>query len=232
MKRVKKKLHGTDMVFIGCTLLLILGVLWFAVRLMQDHFSGKKIYQSEMTLGDMVYNEEFLKEAKKIPGLRSVTPIIEIPVKLRAEGYTMETSLKGVDLAELIMTVKEASEVPIGNMAVLLLGENSIAMMEDANGHRISEKKQKELLSRYKEIDWQYCLAGIDEMGNSDGVEDWKPCLIAGILSSPADEIYLSYEQAENYVKIFSVQTPITKILVTVQGEKNHKKTMEYLGME
>lgn len=133
-------------------------------------------------------------------------------------------SLKGVDLAELIMTVKEASEVPIGNMAVLLLGENSIAMMEDANGHKISEKKQKELLRRYKEIDWQYCLAGIDEMGNSDGVEDWKPCLIAGILSFPDDEIYLPYEQAEKYVEIFSVQTSITRILVTVQGEKNHKK--------
>lgn len=52
-------------------------------------------------------------------------------------------SLKGVDLAELIMTVKEASEVPIGNMAVLLLGENSIAMMEDANGHKISEKSKR-----------------------------------------------------------------------------------------
>lgn len=79
-------------------------------------------------------------------------------------------------------------------------------------------------MSRYKEIDWQYCLAGIDEMGNSDGVEDWKPCLIAGILSFPDDEIYLPYEQAEKYVEIFSVQTSITRILVTVQGEKNHKK--------
>jgi len=226
----KKHLHGTDKVVIGCIVLLVMALLWFTVHLIRDYYSGKKICQSEIMLVDMEYNEEFLKEANKIPGIRSVTPILEIPVKLRAEGYTMETTLLGVNLEELIMTVRESNEVPIGNTPVLLLGEKSISIMTDANGHQISEKKKKELLSRYMEIDWQYCYISMDEVGNSNEVEDWKPCLIAGVLSSPADEIYLPYEQAENYKEMLPAQIPITKILVTVQGEKNHVKALEYFN--
>ena len=172
----------------------------------------------------IVGHEEFLEEAGQIPGIRSVTPVIEIPAKIRAEGYTMEISLQGVDLTELIMTVKESNEVQVGNTPVLSLGENSIAMMEDVNGHKISEKKQKGLLDRYQEIDWQYCLVDIDKIESNDKLEDWESCLIAGILSSPADGIYLPYEQAENYAEKLSGQTPITRILVTVQGEKIIKK--------
>ncbi|MCI8881419.1 MAG: hypothetical protein HFH93_05720 [Lachnospiraceae bacterium] len=232
MKRVKRDLHGTDRVFIGCIALLVMALLWFTVRLIGDYISGKKICQAEIMLTDMEYNEEFLEEAEQISGIRSVTPIIEIPAKIRADGYTMEISLQGVDLTKLIMTVKESNEVQVGNTPVLILGENSIAMMEDVNGHKISEKKQKELLDRYQEIDWQYCLVGIDKIESSNELEYWESCLIAGILSSPADGIYLPYEQAENYAEKLSGQIPITKILVTVQGEKNHKKIMEYFGID
>lgn len=164
MKRVKRDLHGTDRVFIGCIALLVMALLWFTVRLIGDYISGKKICQAEIMLTDMEYNEEFLEEAEQISGIRSVTPIIEIPAKIRADGYTMEISLQGVDLTKLIMTVKESNEVQVGNTPVLILGENSIAMMEDVNGHKISEKKQKELFDRYQEIDWQYCLVGIDKI--------------------------------------------------------------------
>lgn len=59
---------------------------------------------------------------------------------------------------------------------------------------------------------------------SSDELEYWESCLIAGILSSPADGVYLPYEQAENYAEKLSGQTPITRILVTVQGEKIIKK--------
>lgn len=228
----KKHLHGTDKVVIGCIVLLVIALLWFTVRLTRDYYSGKKICQSEIMLVDMEYNEEFLKEVNKIPGVRSVTPILEIPVKLRAEGYTMEITLQGVDLGELSMTVRESNEVPIGNTPVLLLGEKSISIMTDANGHQISEKKQKELLSRYMETDWQYCFISVDEVGNSNEMEDWEPCLIAGILSSPADEIYLPYEQAENYKEMLSAQIPVTKVLMTVQGEKNFEEAMKYFRSE
>lgn len=228
MKTVKKHLYVTDMVLAGCIALLILAVLWFSVCQVRAYLSGRKIYQSEIMLGDMEYNEEFLKEAQKIPGIRSVTPVMEIPVKLRAEGYTMEVSLRGVDLTELIMTVREASEVQMGNTPVLILGEHSIAMMEDANGHRISEKKQKELLERFRETDWQYCLAGLGETGDRNGPEDWKSCLIAGILSFPAEEIYLPDWQAQNLAEMLSGQTVVTRILVTVQGEKNYNNFISH----
>lgn len=222
MKRIKKKLYGTDIIFLLLLAMLFVVLLWFGIQLILGLRAEKKVCQSLVALNNIEYNEEFLEEAKKIRGIRSITPVIEIPVKLRAKNYTMDAVWRGVDLSDLKMKITQSNEMSIGSTPILLLGEGSLTAMVDNNGHAISEKKQEEFLEQFKEIEWQYCMGA-----GEDVLEEWKPCLVAGILSDPSEDIYLSYEQASICSKKSGSQS-ITKVLLTVQGEKNHKQALSY----
>lgn len=226
MGRKKKKLYGSDMVFLAFILLLLAALIWFGFLVIQKAQSGKRLCQSVVSIEKMEYSGEFLKEAEKISGIRSITPVLEVPVQLRAGDYTMETVWLATDLEALEKKVVEAWEVPLSSEPVLLLGEKSLAAMTDNNGQAISEKKQKEFLSRFRELEWQYRLAG-SEPETEDASSDWSPCRIAGILADPAEEIYFSYDQAVALMGISHSQS-VKKILLTVQGEDNYKKALEY----
>lgn len=227
MKRKKKKLYGTDIIFLLLFAMLFVVLLWFGIQLILGLRAEKKVCQSLVALNKMEYNEDFLEEAQKIRGIRSITPVLEIPVKLRAKNYTMDAVWLGVDLSELNMKITQSNEMPIGSTPILLLGKGSLAAMVDNNGHTISEKKQKEFLEQFKEIEWQYCM-GTEE---DDVLEEWKPCLVAGILSNPSEDIYLSYEQARVYTKKYGNQS-VPKVLLTVQGEENYKQALCYFMEE
>ncbi len=222
MKRIKKKLYGTDIIFLLLLAMLFVVLLWFGIQLILGLRAEKKVCQSLVALNNIEYNEDFLEEAQKICGIRSITPVIEIPVILRAKNYTMDAVWLGVDLSDLNMKITQSNEMSIGSTPILLLGEGSLAAMIDNNGHTISENKQKEFLEQFKEIEWQYCMGA-----GEDVLEEWKPCLVAGILSDPSEDIYLSYEQASICSKKIGSQS-ITKVLLTVQGEKNYKQALSY----
>lgn len=146
------------LLFALLSLLAALAVLFGS--LVQSVQSQKKLCQSVVPLGKYEYNASFLEQAEKIPGLRSVTPVCEVAVCLRADGYTMDAVLVGVDTSELLMRVKDAQEVMLGTVPVLLIGEKSLSHLTDANGNTASEKKQKELLENYRELTWEYRLIG------------------------------------------------------------------------
>ncbi|MDE6312297.1 MAG: hypothetical protein K2M46_01540 [Lachnospiraceae bacterium] len=224
MRRKNRKVYSSDIVVLLFTVCLMGFVVWFGIYLWQSGQSEKKIYQSFVALDHMEYNEEFRKEAQKLPGLRGMIPVMEIPVRLRAENYTANVILTGLDLSKLTMKVSESNEVFLGNTPVLLLGENSLMTMVDHNGHGISEQKQKEMLNEYKEIEWQYCFVG--ETG--DDFENWKPCVIGGILSYPSEDIYIFYEQAQQIMGTVGRERDITKILLTIQGRENYEKVLSY----
>ena len=227
MKRKKKKLYGTDIVFLLLFAILFVVLLWFGIQLILGLRAEKKVCQSLVALNKMEYNEDFLEEAQKIPGIRSIMPVIEIPVMLRAKNYTMNAVWLGVDLSELNMKIPQSHDMSHGPRPRRLLGEESLAAMVDNNGHAISEKKQKEFLEQFKEIEWQYCMGTEDD----DVLEEWKPCLVAGILSDPSEDIYLSYEQAKVCTKKYGSQSA-TKVLLTVQGEENYKQALHYFMAE
>lgn len=100
MKRKKKKLYGTDFVFLLLFAMLFVVLLSFGIQLILGLRAEKKVCQSLVALNNIEYNEEFLEEAKKIRGIRSITPVIEIPVILRAKNYTMDAVWLGVDLSD------------------------------------------------------------------------------------------------------------------------------------
>ena len=217
MKRTKRKLSGTDGVFLVFSAGLLVFFCTFGLQRIREFSEEKKPYQSVVSLGGLEWGEEFTAELNKIPGLDSLTPAVEIPVRLRADDYTMDATLTGVELDGLEMQVSRSREVPLGNTPVLLLGEESLAAMTDQNGHAASEEKQKELLERYGEMDWQYCL-----MGEGEEEENWKPCLVAATLSSPADGIYVSYSQAE----ILAETKETDQFLLTIRGKENYERAL------
>lgn len=245
--RRKRRWNRTDFLLLVCIALLLAAVIWFAVLLRQRAQAAAVLCQSVVPLGEYTYDEAFLEEARKIRGIRSITPVLEIPVRLRAEDYVMDTVWYGVDLEDFRMKLRQAEDTAAGSAPVLWIGEKSLAGMTDANGHALSEQKQREFLSRYSEITWSYqqTEGGAKEheaAGQTDSgmeAQGWLPCTVAGILSEPADMMYLSFTQAaalagllpagtEGEIGSGSAAGAVTKILLTVQGKENYEKALVY----
>ena len=217
MKIKRQRLSGSGMVFLVFSVGLLVFFCTFGLQMIRVFSEGKKPYQSVVSLEGLEWGEEFVAELKKIPGLHSLAPAVEIPVRLRAEDYTMDAVWTGVELDGLEMQVSRSREVPLGSTPVLLLGEGSLAAMTDRNGHGASEEKQKELLERYGERNWEYCLSG-----DGGEAESWKPCLVAAVLSSPADGIYMAYSQAE----MLAGKKETDRFLLTIQGKGNYERAL------
>ena len=214
-----RKVSGSNVAFRVFAGVLSLLLLIFGIRTARRFHGDKMLYQSVVSLEGLEYGEDFEAEVKGIPGICSFIPVIEVPIRLKVEEYRMDATLVGVELDRLEKQVSRSWETPLGNTAVFLLGEESLTAMTDQNGHGISEEKKKELLERYKELDWQYCMSEEDE-------ENWKPCLIAGILSLPAGNIYIPYSQAEGIMGTGET----SKFLLTIRGEENYEKALGYFG--
>ncbi|MCI8550790.1 MAG: hypothetical protein HFI68_09445 [Lachnospiraceae bacterium] len=214
-----RKVSGSDVVFWIFAGLLSVFFLIFGIRIARRFHGEKMLYQSVVSLEGLECGEDFEGKLKEIPGISSFIPVIEVPVTLKVEEYRMEATLVGVEFDRLEKQVSRSRKTPLGNTAVLLLGEESLAVMTDQNGHGISEEKKKEFLERYGELEWQYCMAG-------EEAENWKPCLIAGTLSLPAGDIYISYSQAK---EIMGTEET-SKFLLTVRGEENYEKALGYFG--
>lgn len=90
MRRKRRKplgSHGVFLIFQGG---LLVFVLTFGMQMIREFSEGKALYQSVVSLDGLEWGEKLTAELQKIPGIRSLTPAIRIPVKLRAEDYTME----------------------------------------------------------------------------------------------------------------------------------------------
>lgn len=54
---------------------------------------GKKQYLALVSLGDLTYDDDFLKKAQKIEGIKEIWPVVEIPVTIKIEDYTGNSHL-------------------------------------------------------------------------------------------------------------------------------------------
>lgn len=247
-----KKWKSTDLLMLCFVIGLFCIIAFFAARLLGKTRTEKQICQSIVSLENFSYEEEFLKEAEKIRGIHSITPVIKIPVRLRVEDYTMDTVLYGVDLEALQMTAAKTAETEVGSAPVLLLGKESLSGMTDHNGHSLSEKKQKEFLTWFQELEWQYELIPGDGVENLSAMDDgsvrtggtyadtkettendWLPCMVAAVLSEPSDKIFISFSQAANLsgLSLYGMckgapAGSVKDILLTVQGEENYQKAL------
>ncbi len=80
----------------------------------------RRTYTALVSLGDLTYDNDFLKSASKIIGIQAVYPVVEIPVTLKIEDYTETTAFYGIDLSAFVQSPDEDS---LGTVPLLLLGK-------------------------------------------------------------------------------------------------------------
>lgn len=210
--------------------LLLLGmavsVLYLGGQLIYGEIQSRKVHQEIVELGELSYDEAFLEEISKAEGFLSVSPVYEIPVKLRWEDYTMDATFTAVDMKEFHMTGNAPEEISLGNTPVLFIGKDALNGLTDSYGHTISQNGLKKLKASSEEL--EYCLqeesaAGAQastaqgSRGNDSEIWLWRPCIAVGDLTSPSDGIYIPITQTSALTEGLP---PVKKVLLTTQGTK------------
>ena len=162
----KKKIDG----FICFLLLLISLVLFFFLRLTYEMQKEKQQYTALFSLGNLSYDQDFLKNASKIKGIQEIWPVVEIPVTIKTDDYTKNTVFNGINLNAF---TENLSQDNLENAPLLLLGSNSLENMKDSNGHAISKKQQNTYLKMGKELAITYTLDSISS--NKSSTENSSP---------------------------------------------------------
>ena len=214
--------------------ILLLGmavsVLYLGGQLIYGEIQSRKVHQEIVELGELSYDEAFLDEISKAEGFLSVSPVYEIPVKLRWEAYTMDAIFTAVDMKEFQMTGNAPEEISLGNTPVLFIGKDALNGLTDSYGHTISQNGLKKLKASSEEL--EYCLqeesaAGVGggaqastaqgSRGNDSEIWLWRPCIAVGDLISPSDGIYIPITQTPALTEGLP---PVKKVLLTTQGTK------------
>lgn len=206
------------LIFTGMLLILVVGLI-------REEEKNEKILQEIVSLNQLSYEEDFLREAKKLPGLLAISPVLEVPVCLKAGEYTMDTVFLGMDLEEYPLHPVQYREAAVGNTPVLLIGEKALSGLADWNGHPISQGEQEVLLTSLEQLELRYQL----RFGDGTEQEDFLPLKTAAVLKEPEDLLILPYEQAERLLGENGQERMIKKVLLTVRGEKNFLKAKEIL---
>ncbi len=229
--KICKKRHFYPMLILGAALMA--GSLCLLIRLAAPVLSGSlKEYQTVVSLGSLQYDEKLLEQVKKIQGLVSFSPVLEIPVELKLEEYTMSTVFLAVDLNELKMEGNSSEYIYMGNTPVLLIGKNTLKSLKDLNNHTISKRRLAVFLEK-GEGKLQYCLSadGKENEGSDNTRENeieeyreivWTECPLAIYLKNPAEGIFVSLEQGKNLWGMR--QEDCRKALLTVRGKEEFEK--------
>lgn len=205
--------------------ILLLGmavsVLYLGGQLIYGEIQSRKVHQEIVELGELSYDEAFL----------SVSPVYEIPVKLRWKDYTMDATFTAVDMKEFQMTGNAPEEISLGNTPVLFIGKDALNGLADSYGHTISQNGLKKLKASSEEL--EYCLqeesaAGVGagaqastaqgSRGNDSEIWLWRPCIAVGDLISPSDGIYIPITQTSALTEGLP---PVKKVLLTTQGVRS-----------
>ena len=72
----------------------------------------RRTYTALVSLGDLTYDNDFLKSASKIIGIQAVYPVVAIRVTLKIEDYTETTAFYGIDLSAFVQSPDEDSLEP------------------------------------------------------------------------------------------------------------------------
>ncbi|MGO4945091.1 hypothetical protein ACTQ50_01600 [Blautia sp. Sow4_E7] len=229
----KKKIDS----FICFLFLLISLVLFFFLRLTYEMQKEKQQYTALFSLGNLSYDQDFLKNATKIKGLQEIWPVVEVPVTIKIEDYTKTTVFNGIDPDAFTENSRQDN---LGNTPLLLLGSNSLENMKDSNGHAISKKQQNTYLKMGEELAITYTLDSIrsskssaensssiysgssmamNNPGDNISSVSWLPCKVAAVLPGENDQIYIPLSQARALCSETGTPLTVTKVLLKIKGK-------------
>ena len=200
---MKKNRIDSFTCFVGFLLIL---ALFFSIKLFAGIQDGKKQYLALVSLGDLTYDDDFLKKAKKIEGIKEIWPVVEIPVTIKIEDYTETATFLGIDLNAF---GENPEQNDLGNTPVLLLGSKALQNMKDSNNHSISKKQQEKFLQMGENLTISYALAGntkelsgaADHLVSLTGHEEneqqtvYLPCKVTAVTEN--EDIYIPLSQAQ-----------------------------------
>lgn len=226
-----KKRHFYPMFILGAV--FITGILYLLIRLAVSFLTGMTgEYQAVVSLGNMTYDQRLLKQVEKIQGLVSFSPVLEIPVELKLDDYTMSTVLLAVDLKELKMEGKTYRDMETGNIPMLLAGKNTLKHLKDPYGRTISKRRLAAFWEKSnKGLQYHIAEDGLENTESSShentkksgSIEtDWAECQAAACLSNPSEGIYISLEQGRDLLE--GTGLDCRKALLTVRGKEAFEK--------
>lgn len=204
-------------------LALAAAIILLAASLLREAPDQSRICQLTVSLGGREYDEAFLEEAAKIKGIRQITPVLELPARIKIGDYEMDTLLQAVELSSLEKKVRAARETPLGETVVLLLGKDALSELQDCNGHTISAGQQTKLLGDFENLEVKIRTGRETSEAEGEASSKWRRGIIAGILESPAEGIYIPFEQGRALDK----SAEIEKALLTVKGKDRCEKVLE-----
>ena len=240
---MKKKKADSFTCFLAalCTLIFFL-----LIRLFLGMQEERRTYTALVSLGDLTYDNDFLKSASKIIGIQAVYPVVEIPVTIKIEDYTKTTVFCGIDLNAF---TEISGQDNLGNTPRLLLGSNSLENMKDSNGHAISKKQQNKYLKMGEQLAITYTLDSIDSNknsteysssvssssftamdnpGNNISPVSCLPCKVAAILPGEDDQIYIPLSQARILCSESGTALTVTKVLLKIKGKTNLENAKQH----
>ena len=98
MRRTKRGFLPFRLLLLGMGVL----VLYLGGRLGWEEVQGQKQHQKMLDLGEISYDERFLEEIQKMEGFLSVSPVYEIPVRLRWGDYTTDTTFTALEVVSVV----------------------------------------------------------------------------------------------------------------------------------
>lgn len=222
----KRKIDG----FTCFVIFLLIVTSFFFAKLLIGIQEEKKQYTALVSLGNFIYDEDFLKKAEKIKGIKEIWPVVEIPVTIKIEDYMETATFLGIDLNAF---GENPGQNDWGNTPLLLLGKKSLQNMKDSNDHAISKKQQEKYLAMGENLSISYSLAEITketsgEVENLSSVTDnsgkesqttYLPCKVATVMEN--EEIYIPLSQAQELCSEMGEPLKITKLYLKVDGKKN-----------
>ena len=233
---MKKNRIDSFTCFVGFLLIL---ALFFSIKLFAGIQDGKKQYLALVSLRDLTYDDDFLKKAKKIEGVKEIWPVVEIPVTIKIEDYTETATFLGIDLNAF---GENPEQNDLGNTPVLLLGSKSLQNMKDSNNHSISKKQQEKFLEMGENLNIFYSLAekekdtskATDDLptlsGNSERElqTSYMPCKAAVV--TEGNEIYIPISQAQDLCREIGEPSEISKVYLKINGKNNLENAKKILS--
>ena len=222
---MKKNRIDSFTCFVGFLLIL---ALFFSIKLFLGIQDGKKQYSALVSLGDLTYDDDFLKKAKKIEGIKEIWPVVEIPVTIKIEDYTETATFLGIDLNAF---GENPEQNDLGNTPVLLLGSKALQ-----NNHSISKKQQEKFLQMGENLTISYALSEntkelsgaadypVSLTGHEENEQQtvYLPCKVTAVTEN--EDIYIPLSQAQELCSEIGEPLKITKIYLKVNGKMNLEK--------
>lgn len=228
----KKKMDG----FLFFVLVLFAMAVFFFIQLLAGMQEEKKQYTALVSLGALRYDEDFLKKAAKIKGIKEIWPVVEIPVNIKIEDYTEETTFLGIDFNAFGSNPDQEN---LGNTPMLLLGTSALQNMKDSNGHSISNKQQEKYLKQGEDLNISYQMTEGNEEGSASSNSSFSytdshiqknaylPCKVVSVSEKEKDTIYIPFSQAQKLCQENDVQLDITKVFLKINGKRNLERAKQ-----